>query len=96
VAQDDDLDRQIILSAAQEADELDHADEGQVEERESHGGILAARTALPKVLVSAAGDLLGTHSIKIAKKVIDSLPLQRHDFHGDWNYTVNPPEEEAN
>ena len=34
--------------------------------------------------------------IKIAKKVIDSLPLQRHDFHGDRNYTVNPPEEEAN
>jgi len=61
VAQDDDLDRQVILSAAQEADELDHADEGHVEERESHGGILAARTALPKVLVSAAGDLLGTH-----------------------------------
>jgi len=64
VAQDDDLDRQVILSAAQEADELDHADEGQVEERESHGGILAARTALPKVLVSAAGDLLGTHRSK--------------------------------
>jgi hypothetical protein len=63
VAQDDDLDRQVILSAAQEADELDHADEGQVEERESHGGILAARTALPKVLVSAAGDLLGTHRL---------------------------------
>jgi hypothetical protein len=34
--------------------------------------------------------------IKIAKEVIDSLPPQRQDFHGDWNYTVNPPEEEAN
>lgn len=33
--------------------------------------------------------------IKFPKKVIDALPLHRHDFHGDWNYTVTPPEEEG-
>jgi hypothetical protein len=36
VTQDDDLDRQIVLSTAREADELDHADERQVEERKHH------------------------------------------------------------
>jgi hypothetical protein len=77
VAQDDDVDRQVILSAAQEADELDHADKGQVEERESHGGILAARTALPKVLVSAAGDLLGTHR---EIPTFDDCLAQVHEF----------------
>ena len=71
MAQDDDVDRQVILSAAQEADELDHAEEGQVEERESHSGILAARTALPKVLVSAAGDLLGTHTVGRLRDLCD-------------------------
>ncbi len=23
---------------------------------------------------------------------IDALPLQRHEFHGDWNYTITPPD----
>jgi len=32
------FDRQVVLSAAQEADELDHADERQVEERDHHEG----------------------------------------------------------
>jgi hypothetical protein len=38
VAQHDDFDRQVALRAAQEADELDHADERQVEERDHHEG----------------------------------------------------------
>jgi hypothetical protein len=38
VAQHDDFDRQVVLSAAQEADELDHANERQVEERDHHEG----------------------------------------------------------
>ncbi|HVA07388.1 MAG TPA: hypothetical protein VNG12_11670 [Acidimicrobiales bacterium] len=61
VAQHDDLDRQIVLSAAREADKLGHANERQVEERVHHRGILAAGTVAPKVLVAAADDLLGTH-----------------------------------
>jgi len=41
MAQHDDLDRQIVLSASHEPDQLEHADKGQVEERERHRGILA-------------------------------------------------------
>jgi hypothetical protein len=28
--------------------------------------------------------------IKYTKKDVDVLPITRHDFHGDWNYTVRP------
>jgi hypothetical protein len=28
--------------------------------------------------------------IKYAAKDVDALPITRHDFHGEWNYTVQP------
>ena len=28
--------------------------------------------------------------IKISKAEMDALPLARHDWHGDWNYTLHP------
>ena len=28
--------------------------------------------------------------IKITDQQMDALPLSRHDFHGDWNYTLRP------
>jgi hypothetical protein len=28
--------------------------------------------------------------IKYTKKQVDALPITRHDFHGEWNYTVAP------
>ena len=28
--------------------------------------------------------------VKYSKKEIDALPIERHDFHGEWNYTVRP------
>lgn len=28
--------------------------------------------------------------VKIKKTEVDALPVTRHDFHGDWNYTVHP------
>ena len=32
--------------------------------------------------------------VKITKAQIDALPLTRHEFHGDWNYTLRPPDAE--
>ncbi|MGI8875850.1 MAG: ISAzo13-like element transposase-related protein, partial [Egibacteraceae bacterium] len=29
--------------------------------------------------------------IKISDRQMAALPLERHDFHGDWNYTLRPP-----
>ncbi|MQA63747.1 MAG: hypothetical protein GEU86_20275 [Actinophytocola sp.] len=29
--------------------------------------------------------------MKYTKKDVDALPITRHDFHGEWNYTVRPP-----
>jgi hypothetical protein len=28
--------------------------------------------------------------IRYTKKQVDALPITRHDFHGEWNYTVSP------
>jgi Rhodopirellula transposase DDE domain len=28
--------------------------------------------------------------VKISKAELDALPLARHDWHGDWNYTLHP------
>ena len=28
--------------------------------------------------------------IKYTAKAVDALPITRHDFHGDWNYTMRP------
>ena len=28
--------------------------------------------------------------IKYTTKDVDALPITRHDFHGEWNYTVQP------
>ncbi len=30
--------------------------------------------------------------IKISDAQIAALPIARHDFHGDWNYTLTPTE----
>jgi hypothetical protein len=30
--------------------------------------------------------------IKYTRKDVDALPLTCHDFHGDWNYTIKPPD----
>jgi Rhodopirellula transposase DDE domain len=30
--------------------------------------------------------------IKYTKKDVDALPITRHEFHGEWNYTVLPPD----
>jgi len=30
--------------------------------------------------------------IKYSAKDVDALPLTRHDFHGEWNYTIAPPD----
>jgi hypothetical protein len=28
--------------------------------------------------------------IKYTNKQVDALPITRHDFHGEWNYTLAP------
>ncbi|MHB8244628.1 MAG: hypothetical protein ACYDGN_04605 [Acidimicrobiales bacterium] len=60
VAQHDHLDRQFVLAASREPDQLSNADEEEVEERECHGAIVAGRAAVSKDLATAADDILGT------------------------------------
>jgi transposase len=30
--------------------------------------------------------------LRYTKKDVDALPISRHDFHGEWNYTINSPD----
>jgi hypothetical protein len=30
--------------------------------------------------------------IRFTDNDVATLPLARHDFHGDWNYTLNSPD----
>ena len=30
--------------------------------------------------------------VKVSDRQMDALPLARHDWHGDWNYTLHPRE----
>jgi hypothetical protein len=34
--------------------------------------------------------------VKVSDKELAALPLTRHDFHGDWNYTLTPATAQSN
>jgi Rhodopirellula transposase DDE domain len=29
--------------------------------------------------------------IKLTKQQKNAIPIKRHEFHGEWNYTIRPP-----
>ncbi|CAM5289555.1 hypothetical protein STENM327S_06982 [Streptomyces tendae] len=53
---------------------------------------IAATTTRTGLTVHAELDP-GTYDtgIKVTDSDIDALPMHRHRFHGDWNYTLHPP-----
>ena len=53
--------------------------------------IIAATTTTTGLTVRAELDT-GSYDtgIKISDRQMDALPLTRHDWHGDWNYTLRP------
>ena len=60
VTEDDDLDRQLLLLAKGETDQLEEANERHVEERESHDSIFTVRTTPTKVQFDGLDDVFGT------------------------------------
>jgi transposase len=52
---------------------------------------IAATTTRTGLTVEAALDT-GTYDtgVKVTNAEIDALPMHRHRFHGDWNYTLHP------
>ena len=53
--------------------------------------LISATTTTTGLSVHAERDT-GTYptGIKITKRQIAALPITRHEFHGDWNYTMHP------
>jgi hypothetical protein len=54
--------------------------------------LIAATTTLTGLTVQADLDQ-GSYPIgvKIADAELAAVPLQRHTWHGDWNYSILPP-----
>jgi hypothetical protein len=53
--------------------------------------LLAATTTSPGLRVRAELDR-GSYplGVKVPKRELTAAPLERHDWHGEWNYTVLP------
>jgi hypothetical protein len=46
---------------------------------------------MPMTATSATAPLTpATTGITYTPADVDALPLKRHDFHGEWNYTLSP------
>jgi hypothetical protein len=60
--------------------------------------LIAATTSSTGLTVQAALDASSyPKGIKITDTQMETLNLDRHDFHGDWNYTLHPrPNQEIN
>jgi len=77
VTEHDDLDRQLLLLAKGEADQLEEANERQVDEGESHDSIITVRIRRTKVHVEGLDNVFGTDRVRPerlhAVPVIDGL-----------------------
>jgi hypothetical protein len=51
---------------------------------------IAATTTKTGLTVEAVLDT-GTYpsGVKVTAKEVDAVPLTRHEFHGEWNYTIH-------
>jgi hypothetical protein len=63
VAKHDDFDRQLLVPLPQEREQLEHADEDQVQEGQCHGPDLSFGPDLRKSCSDHPDDILGTHTI---------------------------------
>lgn len=53
--------------------------------------LIGATTTREGLQVHAEHDL-GTYPIstKVSDEELAAVPVARHDFHGEWNYTISP------
>ena len=62
----------------------------------THGNVrrsIAATTTITGLTVQCVLDTTEYPiGVKYTNADIDALPLTRHDFHGDWNYSLTPPD----
>ena len=58
--------------------------------------LIAGTTTKTGLIVKAALDAnLYATEIKVSDEELAALCLQRHEFHGDWNYTISPRRKKA-
>jgi hypothetical protein len=55
--------------------------------------LIAATTTITGLTVQCVLDTAEYPiGVKYTNADVDALPLIRHDFHGNWNYTLTPPD----
>ena len=55
--------------------------------------LIAATTTVTGLTVQCVLDTTEYPTgVKYTNADIDALPLTRHDFHGDWNHSLTPPD----
>ena len=47
--------------------------------------------SVPDSAASEAGPGCVGTGVKVSDEELAAVPLDRHEFHGDWNYTIKPP-----
>jgi hypothetical protein len=53
--------------------------------------LISATTTKSGLTISAERDRNCYETgVQVTKAVLAALPLARHEFHGDWNYTLTP------
>ena len=53
--------------------------------------LIAATTTRTGLIVKARLDRKTyARGIKVSAQELQDIKLQRHEFHGEWNYTINP------
>jgi hypothetical protein len=72
---------QISCIAALETEELQGADEGEIEEGESHGPFSPSPLTLKKLQVSVPDDILGTHTLRRSHRMDHRLTEVARTLH---------------
>ena len=53
--------------------------------------LIAATTTEKGLRIRAEHDKKGYRTkVKVSDAELAAVPLRRHEFHGDWNYTITP------
>ncbi len=85
VAENDDLNSQIVTAAPAQADQLKDSYKGKVEKREGHDPVSSSRAISGKSWSKCPDDILGTHRIRVR---VESRNLRRTviNLGVDWRH----------
>jgi hypothetical protein len=61
-----------------------------------HQGIASTTTSIGLKVYARLDETDYPKGIKVSNAELAKVNLHRHDFHGDWNYTITPNDHDSN